>query len=276
MNIEHFRMDDIPPFLELAATENWVAETWEFEFLLAKFPQGCFAARGDSGETAGFVTSLRHDRSGWIGNLIVAAEYRGQKIGERLFTTALDALRSEGVETVWLTASKTGQSLYEKHGFSRIDTIIRWVGTGRQRHAVSDYGHIDKRNNPHSTVSGIDCKAWGDRRDRLLAETVGRGELLLDESGFIVIQPSVNACQFGPFSALDYGSAERILNDAAKTIRFGTKVLVDAPAANRSALRLFNRRTMRIAGSNELMYSGRRPDYRPELIYGLATMGSCG
>lgn len=274
MNIEPFDRADIAPFLKLATAENWVAEPWEFEFLLGAFSRGCFAARGDNGEAAGFVTSLRHERSGWIGNLIVAAEFRGRGIGERLFTKALETLWSDGVETVWLTASKAGQPLYEKYGFSSIDAIIRWVGTGRRRHAVS--GYVDKESCPRSSVSSIDCQAWGDRRDRLLAETAGRGGLLLDESGFIVIQPSGNARQFGPFSALDAGVAERMLNDAAKTVALGTKVLVDAPASNRSALRLFNRKNMRIAGSNELMYAGRKPDYRPELIYGLATMGSSG
>jgi hypothetical protein len=33
---------------------------------------------------------------------------------------------------------------------------------------------------------------------------------------------------------------------------------------------------MRVTGSTELMYAGVKPDYRPEMLYGLATMGSCG
>ena len=274
MTIEPFCMDDIAPFLELAAAEGWVAEAWEFAFLLSEFPGGCFAARGDNGETAGFVTSLRHERSGWIGNLIVSAGYRGQGIGERLFVSALEALRSDGVETFWLTASRSGQALYEKYGFNEIDTIIRWVGTGRQRH--SGHGPPNDGNSASSPVSGIDCQAWGDRRDVLLAETVGRGRLLLDESGFAVIQPCIDAQQIGPFSALDAGSAERLFDDAVNAVASGTNILVDAPASNRTAVRLFNRKKMRICGKNSLMYAGKAPDYRPEILYGLATMGSCG
>lgn len=274
MTIEPFRTDDIVPFLKLAAAENWMAESWEFEFLLSRFPHGCFAARGDNGEAAGFVTSLRHDRSGWIGNLIVSAEYRGRGIGERLFSCALEALRSAGVETFWLTASKSGKSLYEKHGFSRIDTIIRWVGTGRQRQAIP--GHRCDWHTSNRSVSGIDCLAWGDRRDALLEATVGRGRLLLDESGFAVIQSCGAARQFGPFSALDIGIAEHIFETALRTVPNGTKVYLDAPASNRAALGLFNRRRLRIAGTSELMYAGVKPDYHPEYVYGLATMGSCG
>jgi hypothetical protein len=175
------------------------------------------------------------------------------------------------VETFWLTASKSGQALYEKHGFKSIDTIIRWVGTGRQRHAAHDDLDI---SNP--SLSGIDCQAWGDRRDALLAATVGRGRLLLEESGFAVIQPCGNAKQFGPFTALDNATAERLFDAALRTVTLGSKIYLDSPASNRSALRMFNRRQLRISGSSELMYAGTRPDYRPELLYGLATMGSCG
>ncbi len=274
MNIEPFRTENIAPFLRLAASEKWVADTWEFEFLLSKFPQGCLAARGDDGETAGFVTSLCHERSGWIGNLIVAEQFRGKGIGETLFRKAMEALREAGAETFWLTASKQGKSLYEKHGFSCIDTIVRWTGIGRQRHAENDPITDSVITTP--SVSGIDNQAWGDRRDALLAATVGRGKLLIEESGFLVIRPCGDAMQFGPFSALDNGTAEHLFDAALHTIPLGTKVCLDAPASNRAALGLLNRRRMRIAGTNELMYAGIKPEYRPELLYGLATMGSCG
>jgi ribosomal protein S18 acetylase RimI-like enzyme len=274
MRFDNFRTDDIPVFLRLAATENWVSAPWEFDFLLSRFPQGCFAARGNSGEYAGFVTSLRHERSGWIGNLIVEGTYRGQGIGESLFVSALEVLRADGVETVWLTASKSGQALYEKHGFRSVDTMVRWVGTGRHRHAgASSPGDMADLN---STIAGFDSRAWGDRRDSLLAATVGRGELLIEEAGFAVIQPCGGASQLGPFNALDSGTAERILDEALRKIQPASLLYLDSPASNRAALRLFNRRKLKISGTNLLMYAGVRPEYRPELLYGLATMGSCG
>ena len=274
MTVEPFRSDDIGSFLKLAAAENWMAESWEFEFLLSKFPQGCCAARDDNGETAGFVTSLLHLRSGWIGNLIVAEQFRGRGIGEALFRKALGELRMAGAQTMWLTASKSGAPLYEKHGFSRIDTIIRWVGTGRQRYAAHD--RRSDWDASKSRMSGIDCQAWGDRRDALLAAAVGRGRLLLEESAFAVIQPCGAARQLGPFSALDSGAAEQLFDAALRTIPLGTRISLDSPASNCAALRMFNRKRLKIAGTTELMYAGIRPDYRPELLYGLATMGSCG
>ena len=126
------------------------------------------------------------------------------------------------------------------------------------------------------SVSDIDCQGWGDRRDALLAATAGRGILLREESGFVAIQPCSDARQFGPFTALDSGTAARLLDAALCSIQPGTKICLDSPASNRAALRMFSRRRLRISGSTVLMYAGVRPDYRPGLLYGLATMGSCG
>jgi ribosomal protein S18 acetylase RimI-like enzyme len=276
MTIEPFQQADIAAFMEMAAAEGWVAEPWELDFLLAAFPQGCFCVRGRDGKGIAFVTALRHEQSGWIGNLIVAEGFRGKGLGEALFRKALEALHTAGVGTVWLTASNAGRSLYEKYGFNSHDAIVRWSGTGRRRHA----GHTRQREltdlTASTSVSSIDCQAWGDRRDALLAATAGRGRLLLEESGFMVIQPCGAAMQLGPYSAQDCGSAEYLCDAALGSVPRETRVYIDAPLSNRPAVRLFSRRGMRVIGSTELMYAGVKPDYRPEMLYGLATMGSCG
>jgi ribosomal protein S18 acetylase RimI-like enzyme len=274
MNIEPFCAYDIPPFLNLARAESWVAEPWEFEFMLLEFPLGCFSARNENGEPIGFVTSLRHERSGWIGNLIVNTAYRGKGIGEKLFKKALGALLDSGLETIWLTASKSGMPMYQKFGFARIDTIIRWCVSGCQRcigQEAEAIGVID-----YSLLNDIDIRGWGDRRCALVAETAGRGRVLQEEAGFVVVQRCGDGRQLGPFSAAGYGTADALLKAALNSISPGTKVCLDAPASNRSALKLFNRNRMRISGRNELMYAGVKPVYHPEYIYGLATMGSCG
>ncbi len=274
MIIEPFRANDIDAFMKLAASENWVAEAWEFAFLLAVFPEGCFSARAKGGEAIAFVTALRHEKSGWIGNLIVAEEFRGKGVGDALFRKALTALQTAGVATCWLTASNSGKSLYEKYGFTSLDAVVRWSGTGHQRHGMHTLQPDSYESS--TSVSSIDCQAWGDRRDALLTATTGRGRLLLEESGFVVAQPCGTDMQLGPFSALDSTSAEYLYDAALGCVPQETRVYIDSPLSNRSAVRLFSRRGMRITGSTELMYAGIKPMYRPEMLYGLATMGSCG
>ncbi|MDO9309412.1 MAG: GNAT family N-acetyltransferase [Deltaproteobacteria bacterium] len=274
MTIAPFLHEDISTFLALAAAENWISERWELEFLLSRFPQGCFAARDEHGKTAGFATSLKHGRSGWIGNLIVAGECRGQGLGELLFVQTLQALRSEKVETVWLTASDMGKSLYEKHGFRSIDTITRWVGTGLGSAPFHGGGIWD--GSDLAPAIDIDSQAWGDQRGQLLATTLERGRMLSSAAGFAGIQPCGDAMQIGPFSSLDGGTAGELFEAALRMIPGDTKVFMDSPDSNRAAGSIFSRNGMRGSGSNQLMCAGEVPDYRPELLYGLATMGSCG
>lgn len=274
MKIEPLKKVDIVHFLGLAKSEGWVAEQWELEFLLSEFPQGCFTARNGNGERAGYVTALRHDRSGWIGNLIVEERYRGMGVGERLFASALESLRTAAVETFWLTASESARRLYEKYGFKSIDTIIRWVG---RVGLIFDQPEGDSDNtSTYKSVSSFDYKVWGDHRDALLNVTVCRGVLIQKESGFILLQPSGDDVQIGPFTSDNAGGATRIFDEAMRAVPAGTKCLVDAPLSNQSAQRLYKRSRMRITGQNLLMYAGKKPDYRPEMLYGLATMGSCG
>ncbi len=270
MLIEPFHTKDLNRFLALAAEERWVADAWEFDFLLATFPEGCFCVRDEPDGAAGFVTSLRHERSGWIGNLIVDKRYRGKGVGETLFVGSLQALRTAGAETVWLTASKMGKSLYEKHGFRSIDTIIRWTGHGKK-------GITASRPRPDALFDrNVDHLGWGDRRDALLNVISGRGPVLAGGGACAVIQPCSNAVQIGPFAATNARDAAGVIDDALAEISQDTKVYVDAPAGNKAALKLLFERGFRNQGANELMFAGTKPEYRSEYVFGLATMGSCG
>jgi ribosomal protein S18 acetylase RimI-like enzyme len=274
MTIKPFCTGDISTFLAFAAQENWVAGEWEFAFLLNNFPEGCFTACAHSGEPAGFVTSLLHEKSGWIGNLIVSEPFRGTGIGTVLFRKALEALQSAGADTIWLTASKAGEPLYAKQGFTAIDTIFRWIGTGQQRHEA--HVSITQHEKLSEASYLLDSEAWGDRRQALLDVTANRGTFLQKGSGFIVLQPSGDDMQLGPFLAGDAAGAEILFNEAAGEVSSATKIVLDAPASNFAALRFYKQKRMTVAGSSMLMYAGKKPAYRADLIYGLATMGSCG
>jgi hypothetical protein len=122
----------------------------------------------------------------------------------------------------------------------------------------------------------LDASAWGDHRTALLKVTTQRGMLVQQESGFIARQPCRNDWQLGPFSTVDSKTAEHLFDTVVRNHAFRRGLVVDAPDSNRAARRLFHRRNMRITGSTVLMYAGKKPAYRPELLYGLATMGSCG
>ena len=268
--VETLSADDLAGFLELAAAEGWVATRRELDFLLAAFPAGCFAAREDGRGACAYVTALKHGQSGWIGNLLVAPDRRGQGVGEQLFTKALAALYGAGATTCWLTASAMGKRLYEKFGFAGIGVIQRWVGLG------AGSGWFEGDGLFMADMIGLDRYGWGDRREALLRQCLAGGRHLADSDGFLVVQNVGGSSQLGPFSARNAAAAERLFKRALETVPVGQNIILDVPAANRVAGELLRKWGCAICGETELMRAGEQPECHLETVYGLATMGSCG
>ncbi|MBU5637567.1 GNAT family N-acetyltransferase [Geomonas sp. Red69] len=263
-----FLDSDIGHFLAAATSEGWICGKWEMEFLLQTFPQGCLVKRADS-ELQGYITSLRHDKSGWIGNLLVAPESRRGGIGTELMQGALQALLDAGVETVWLTASAKGVELYKKLGFIPVDSINRWVGEGGGGRSWSPAAPCDTEMIRH-----VDSAGWGDRRDALLAVTGNRGHVICGNHSFVCIQHWEQGTQLGPWGTLFEGHAAALLESALAAA--GTNVFLDVPAGNLMAAALLTRKGFSIRGSNTLMYLGAKPKYSPHKVFALASMGSMG
>ena len=72
----------------------------------------------DGDRVAGVACGVCFGRTGWLGNVAVEDDVRGQGLGRVLSETAVDFLREAGAQTVLLTATKLGQPIYERLGFT--------------------------------------------------------------------------------------------------------------------------------------------------------------
>lgn len=265
-----FNPCEVERFLCLAMQEGWICGRWEFDLLLRSFPQGCFTM-SDGNEAIGFVTSIRYGTSGWIGNLLVHEKARGLGIGRSLVQSAVVALEEAGAETLWLTASRAGKGIYEKMGFKEIDSISRWRGQGG--------GCLPLGNAPICLEDMIsaDAAAWGDRRDALLRTVTKRGIVNAHGRGFAVTQPWPGSKQLGPW--ISSREDARALLDQVLALALeenGSPIFIDVPDRNEHSASILSSRGFVIRGTTTLMYRGKRPNYRPERIYALASMGSMG
>jgi GNAT superfamily N-acetyltransferase len=269
MGYEFFSHADIPAFLEMAAVEGWISSEWELKFLLHNFPSGCFVLREGDMPVA-FVTSIKYDKSGWIGNLIVKESLRGRGLGTALMKKALDALRSAGTDTVWLTASPAGRPVYERLGFAEIDVINRWKGKGGGGCAdhICDISPEEARR--------LDGLCWDDRRTVLVDAARMRGEMLGVKDGFIIIQDCGKFRQAGPWACTGEKIARLLLDMALSVVDKSTEVVVDTPGKNIAVDMLLSSRDFKCVGRTCLMYTGAEPVYNPRGIYALGSMGSMG
>jgi ribosomal protein S18 acetylase RimI-like enzyme len=266
MQITNFSPDDIHPFLSMAKDEGWISTRRELAFLLERSPQGCLVCH-DATKPVGFVTAVRHGKSGWIGNLLVGAEARGRGIGTALFKQAMQVLQRTGVVTVWLTASKYGRPIYERNEFRVCDQVRRWEGLGGEPMQPLS----EKKIKPG--WEEIDFLGWGDERNALLAHAVDSGSATGTESGFLVLQNIGSRRQIGPYGALDLHTAETLMERVQKQ---GGITILDVPSSNRAASKLLTSRGFTVSSEVDLMYAGQPPAYHAEHIFGLASMGSMG
>jgi GNAT superfamily N-acetyltransferase len=268
MGIAMFESHDSAAFLSLARGEGWICDQWELDFLLGSFPQGCFVWK-EQGVPIAFITGTNYGESGWIGNLIVAPLFRGKGIGMKLMRESLASLEKTGVKTVWLTASLQGEPLYAKLGFSVVDTVCRWRGSGAiapPSPALPD----------SATVMSIDRAGWGDSREAALAKLADRGTLFAEEEGFLICHPCGDGLQLGPWGSRSTAAAIRLLERALSSSANWVPLFLDVPQQNRVATELLGALGFVKTGSTQLMCRGRTPDYNPDMIYALASMGSFG
>ncbi|HJV35906.1 GNAT family N-acetyltransferase [Geomonas sp.] len=258
---------DIAAFLALAEDEGWMCDRWEFQFLLRNFPQGCFVRR-EAGSGIGYITAARYGSSGWIGNLLVHPGARRRGIGRGLMELAMSALQASGVETIWLTASEQGVGIYRRLGFAAIDHIHRWTGRGT---AAAGPRHLPV---DHDLVATVDSGGWGERRDELMEAVCARGRFLASSAGFLCCQSWEGGTQIGPWGCLEKGEAGDLLEYALAGA--GERVFLDVPAGNDAAAELLRENGFTVQGSNLLMFQGRKPLYRADQIFALASMGSMG
>jgi len=269
MKNDQFVTGDIETFLHLALSEGWISSKREIVFLLEKFPQGCLTCR--DGETpVAFVTTIKYDTSGWIGNLIVNERYRGRGIGFSLMQRVLAILNQAGAQTIWLTASRAGRPIYEKLGFYAIDSVYRWTGEG-------GLAMIEGRTRvPFDDIVPVDIAGWGDRRHSLLEAICSNGEVFADKYGFLAVQRLQSGTQLGPWANKGEGDAALLLDSVVAPARGKRTLFLDVPGRNVKAASLLGSRGFLMAGESTLMYRGAVPCYNPGKIYALASMGSMG
>lgn len=145
----------------LTLAENWHSETLEeFEGFLSHAPAGCLIAERDGRPVAIGVATPYQD-VGFLGQIVVAPEGRGQGVGGMIVDALLSCLQSLGVRSVYLDATEAGAPLYERHGFRKLQPSLRYSGTIR---GASHAQVRSMRAEDLDQVSSLDRLWWGQDR----------------------------------------------------------------------------------------------------------------
>jgi len=260
LRIRRMRAGDFEFAARLSNMENWDNSSDDFRRILRVQPGGSFVAT-EKKRRAGIVTTISYGRLGWIGNVVVSKRYRKLGIGSWLVKHAILYLRKKGARTVGLFSYKGNLPFYQRLGFKRDASYLRFVGKGR---AVASEGprNIDSRD--FERIVAFDRKCFRHYRDRLLKQlltrfrdssfvTMRNGEIL----GYIVGKNYNTTCEIGPWlcSREDIPVAAGLLRAVLST-SIGKSVEMTVPRRNSQALRVLRNHNFEAHGSVARMYHG--------------------
>jgi len=210
-------------FLELARAEGWRIPPRELELYRGPLSDCAFVLRRQ-GAACGFVTAVAHERSGWIGNLLVPADCRGRGYGSRLFDHGVEFLRGRGVTSLWLPASELGRPIYEKKRFRIVGGIKRWT-------LVVDaaLGPRAPESGDFETLCRLDLRAWGESRRLLLNSLARGGEVFARGDTVTLLQEGDGMRVLGPWVSETLCPREnrQVLSSVLAAVAAGTEVVVD-------------------------------------------------
>ena len=267
------RPADWSDFQLLATAEGWKVPQLERQLFQGPWSQHALVlADGDS--FCGLITALPHQRSGWIGNLLVAPQLRGRGYGAKLFAAGLALLREQGLSSLWLTASALGRPIYAQSGFVSVDRIERWVLPPRNTAPSSPTA---VKNADWETLLAADSSAWSENRAALL-EPFGRQNLIFgDADAVALLQKGTDFQIIGPWYArtpclaTNFHLLQQLTAAADPSRDLSIDLIASSPMRSLLATAGFIR-----SGQNELMACGDTSSVALERMVALASLGSVG
>ena len=237
------------------------------EFSLASSVTQMFVGCRD-GRVAAVAGCVRFGRTGWLGNVAVDDDVRGQGLGRAISQAAVDHLHQAGVETVLLTATKPGRPIYERLGFT--DEGISY-GIWEQRRPLILGGDRSGTVRPGQVDEAVrhDAGATGEDRRSYLAPFADRtwvaGPGL---AGYWVALPWGG----GPIIAANAASARPLIVEMMRTSP-GSRLAFPELNAHGAAIAVFlgfhlGRRVRRMRLGPPV------PGYRPEAIYNVFSLAT--
>lgn len=263
--------EDWEKFLGLAAREGWKVSEGELRLLDGGLGGSAFVLRSRAG-FCGFVTATAHGRSGWIGNLLVPPDCRGKGYGSLLFEHAVEVLERQGVDSIWLTASKAGRPIYEKRGFEPVNRVRRWrhPARGQETYRPLTGGCC-------ADLVQADSRVWGEARSRMLEALAGDGLVLRMDENLALLQGGRGFWVLGPWVSPELcpRGNRRLLAAVMEQIPSGAEVVADVLETSGMGS-LLTAAGFEPAGVCELMAKGGTDRVNLGGLVSLASLGSIG
>lgn len=278
-SIRPFKDEDIDFAYKLDLMEQWNHTRNDIKRVLSFEPNGCFIAE-IGGEPVGHVFSISYGRLGWIGFLIVKAEYRRRGIGTLLMKKAMGYLLSHKAKTIELEAVPTMANLYRKLGFVDEFDSLRFIRAGGKISSVSSHFVKLLKKKEITQLAEFDAGYFGANRIRVLSGIYEDSPQLCLVShngskivGYIMCCEAESGYRIGPW-VCNPGNrqvARELVIKCMETIGWNERVYVGVPAVNRTAIEILQDFGFKQYSKSIRMYLGEKLE--TERVNGIFAIG---
>lgn len=244
--IRSFTIGDIDFAHNMTEIEEWNNTRKDIERMFKLNPSGCFVAEV-KGKRVGHVFSVRYGELGWIGFLIVRAEYRVKGVGTSLLRKAIGHLLSCGAETVKLEAVPEIASIYRKLGFVDEYDSLRFLGKTRKLASATSSNTKLLEGSMLKEAAKFDAGYFGADRSEVLTRLYNDYTKLCLVSciesrivGYIMCRKAENGYRAGPWVCTpeDSHAPRELLAKCTEILGQNAELYVGVPAANKVAVEI--------------------------------------
>jgi len=241
LSIRLFEEKDINFAYKMNVREQWNDRKDDIKRMFDYEPNGSFIVEVKD-SPVGHVFAISYGKLGWIGLLIVKAEYRKKGVGTLLTKKAVDYLLHCGVETIKLEAVPQISNLYRKLGFvDEFDSLRFKRACGKIISKCSDsLALIEKKS--IIKIAEFDAGYFGAERTSVLVSLYQENPKLCfvsyegsEVAGYIMCRGAKSGYTLGPFvcNPENPQAAKELLARCIQKLGVSKTLYVGVPALNK-------------------------------------------
>jgi len=232
-----FDANDIPGLIALSDSVGWDYD--EFEITTVMLSGKIFGHKNAEGKIVSSAAVTTYERNlASIGMVIVHENYRGLGLGKLATQKCIDSVSEH--TAIMLVATKDGEPLYKKMGFTTVDYIHKHLADNYSRaknFASHEWSLEDFQEPDFAAIVNLDAAAFGDQRSNFLKNRIQQSQrciVVKDHQANIIgfgmsIAGPINLI-LGPIVAPDSQTATYILDALAKDHH--GKLRMDVPSGH--------------------------------------------
>lgn len=260
--------------LTWAAKEGWNPGLHDGPAFYDTDPHGFFIGFLDNEPISCISVVTYSSAFAFLGFYIVQPDYRGKGYGLKIWNFAIANLKAQNIGLDGVVEQQTS---YKKSGFTLAYKNIRYEGVAQSNKEgfpeivpiskvdFDDLSRYDSRLFPSPRPQFL--RSWINQPDGVAIAAVDNGTI----AGFSVVRKCRIGYKIGPLFADSSDLARKLFLTMRGVVEPGTRIYIDTPEVNQSAVQLAEQHGMKIVFETARMYTGSPPDINLDKIYGVTT-----